>query len=145
MDGNDTIRTSGDKLGLPDHPGPRTPKGTADEYRKEVESILAMHHLLVVADGGSHPKCKELVLHDLSKLPVVPADHPQHYRILESRTKWERENDVIREKHKTIMLEAWTTLAVALHQSTKAKHKVLHHSIYEKCRLDNYQTTQRSG
>ena len=43
---------------------------------------------------------------------------------------------MIREKHKTIMLEAWTTLAVALHQSTKAKHKVLHHSIYEKCRLD---------
>ena len=24
-----------------------------------------MHHLLVVADGGAHPKCKELVLHDL--------------------------------------------------------------------------------
>ena len=95
MAGNDTIRTSGDKLGLPDHPGPRTHKGTADEYRKEVESILAMHHLLVVADGGAHPKCKELVLHDLSKLPVVPADHPQHFRILEARTKWERDNDVI--------------------------------------------------
>ena len=97
---------------------------------------FAAQDLLIVCQGGYHPDVEELKLWDTSVVPELPQDHPQYFRALETRMKYERDNEKIQTQAKNITLRAWTSIGNQIMVACEETHPALWNDIYEECRLD---------
>ena len=60
--------------------------------------------------GGLHPTVEALKENPLDMIPLPTPDNPHYIRIMMERSKIERENEKIRQSHRTLMLQYWTEI-----------------------------------
>ena len=125
--------TSG--LILADHPGPHPKAHEARVWLRNTKARLG--RLLPVAEGKESPTAALIIDHDLTKVPMHPANHRNHDKRLETRMKLTRENEIMMRKRFDIQMSEWTSIYIALAQCTETSHPTLHEEMYECCRLDD--------
>ena len=134
-EGNPT-KASGKSTELKPHPGTRPQKHLAERHLKSTEAAFATQHLLIVAMGGLHPTVEALRENPLDMIPLPTPDNPHYLRILMERSKMERENEKIRQSHRTLMLQYWTEIYNHLMSCCEETHPTLHDDMFQLCRLD---------
>ena len=72
---------------FPELPGDDLYAHAATQHLEQLDAFLTGKELLVVAQGGESDAVRQIVDFDLSEIPELPPEHPQHERRHETRIK----------------------------------------------------------
>ena len=91
----------------------------AVQFWESVQTALAHVGLLKSAMGLVPDEADQIVDLDLSSLPVLPPEHPQYYRQLETMLKVKAQNKSNRKKRYAIIMKQRTAVYTMMHKSAE--------------------------
>ena len=105
----------------------------AVSYWENVQAVLAHFSLLKAAMGMVPDDAKKIVDVDLGELPVLPPDHPQYYRNLETRLRIKTQNKSNRIQRYAIVMKQRTAVYTMLYKSVEPKAPIFARELREAC------------
>ena len=105
----------------------------AVSYWENVQAVLAHFSLLKAAMGMVPDDAKKIVDVDLGELPVLPPDHPQYYRNLETRLRIKTQNKSNRIQRYAIVMKQRTAVYTMLYKSVEPKTPIFARELREAC------------
>ena len=105
----------------------------AVQFWESVQTALAHVGLLKSAMGLVPDEADQIVDLDLSSLPVLPPEHPQYYRQLETMLKVKAQNKSNRKKRYAIIMKQRTAVYTMMHKSAETKAPIFARELREAC------------
>ena len=102
-------------------------------FWESVQTALAHAGLLKAAMGMVPDEASQIVDMDLSRLPVLPPEHPQYYRQLETTLRVKAQNKSNRRKRYAIIMSKRTSVYTMMHKSAEPKAPIFARELREAC------------
>ena len=102
-------------------------------YWENIQAVLAHSGLLKAAMAMEPDDARKIVDVDLGELPVLPQDHPQYYRNLETRLRIKTQNKSNRRQRYAIIMKQRTAVYTMLYKSVEPKAPIFARELREAC------------